>query len=137
MLIKEEIWKPLPNIANNEFLVSSFGRVFNLNTKQFIKPYLHKSRCGYYLRHVFGRKKIMTHVMVATNFPELVPKTHLSHSQVDHDDNNTLNPAAYNLKWVTPGYNIEKFQRSRSIVYQGQTIRATYKKKTKTKKAKK
>lgn len=137
MLIDKEVWKPLPNIGNNEFLVSSYGRVFNLNTKQFVKPYLHKSRCGIYLRHVFGRKKIMTHVMVATNFPELVPRPDLSCSQVDHDDSNTLNPAAYNLRWVSPGYNITKFQRSRSIIYQGQTIRAVYKKKAKTKRAKK
>ena len=136
MLINE-VWKPLPNVGNNEFLVSSLGRVFNLNTKQFVKPYVHKSRCGVYLRHVFGKKKIMTHVMVATNFPELVPKTDLSCTQVDHDDGNTLNPAAANLKWVSPGYNIEKFQRSRSIIYQGQTIRAVYKKRVKNGKKKK
>lgn len=133
IVLRAEEWRPLPNIANNEFLVSSYGRVFNLNTKQFIKPYLHKSRCGVYLRHAFGRKKIMTHVMVAVNFPELVPKQDLSCTQVDHDDGNTLNPAAYNLKWVSPGYNIEKWQRSRSITYLGQTIRATNKKKGKKK----
>jgi hypothetical protein len=129
-----ELWKVLPNVERNQYLVSSLGRVFNLESKVFVKPYLHKSRAGYYLRHKIGAKKIMTHVMVATNFPELVPKPSIDHNQVNHKDGNTLNPAAYNVEWVSGKYNIKHYQMSRYITFNGETIRAKVraaKKKTK------
>lgn len=75
--------------------------------------------------------------MVATNFPELVPKPSTDHNQVNHKDGNTLNPAAYNVEWVSGKYNIQHYQMSRYITFNGETIRAkvrAVKKKTKVKK---
>ena len=126
--IENEVWKVLPNIERNQYLVSSFGRVFNTENKMFVKPYIHKSRCGLYLRHKIGKKNIMTHVMVATNFPELCPKPNIDCTQVDHKDGNTLNPAAYNCEWTTPGYNSRKFWRSRYIKFNNETIKANLRK---------
>lgn len=94
-----EQWKVF---GNTEFLVSSWGRFYNSKTKSFIKPYIHKSRANVYLRVNLGRKKFMSHVLVAIHY---VPKDCPSKNQVEHDDNNTLNPNASNLRWVTQSEN--------------------------------
>jgi hypothetical protein len=122
-----ELWKLMVNVDKNQFLISSLGRVFNYKIKKFIKPYLHKSRCGVYPRVGLGKKKYMVHILVATNFPELCPKPSLDCTQVEHDDRNTLNPAASNLRWITPSDNISNFHVSRKVTFNGETFTGSYK----------
>lgn len=40
-MITEE-WRVIPNVEQNTFLISSLGRLFNIKTHQFVKPYFHK-----------------------------------------------------------------------------------------------
>lgn len=98
-LEKKEQWKIF---GNTEYLVSSWGRFYNTKTKSFIKPYIHKSRSNFYWRVNLGKRKYMSHVLVAIHY---VPKDCASKTQVEHDDNNTLNPNAWNLRWVTQSEN--------------------------------
>lgn len=96
-----ERWQVLNE--DESYLVSSWGRFYSLKTEQFIKPYLHKSRCGTYLRVNIGRKKFMVHVLVAIYF--VLNDSPETKTQVEHDDNNTLNPNCNNIRWVTPSEN--------------------------------
>jgi len=95
----EETWK---NIEHSDFYVSNWGRVWNIQTKKFIRAHVHKSRANYYLRVNLGKRKKMVHVLVASYFHENVIG---AKAQVDHKDTNTLNNSATNLKWVTSSEN--------------------------------
>lgn len=117
--LEDEIWRIVPNLAEKFFLVSSLGRIFNAKTSKLVRPHIHKSRCGRYLRVNLGKKKIMVHVLVAGTFPDLVPKKTIGCTQVDHLDGNTLNPAASNLEWKSPGLNLRAYHAGRKITFNG------------------
>lgn len=114
-MFSKESWKPI-NI-DNDYLISSFGRVYSLKTSQFINPYIHKSRCSFYLRAVFGKRKKMVHILVAEHFhaeqKELLEFMGFKNLQVDHKDGNTLNPHKDNVEWVTPKVNIKRSYQKR------------------------
>ena len=67
----------------------------------------------------------MLHKLVAEHF---VPTDDLCAKEVDHGDGNTLNPAAYNLKWVTASYNIRKAHSMRKFYFLGVLFKGTNKK---------
>lgn len=136
MSLEAEAWKYLPNPENRPYLISSLGRVFNFETRIFLKWYLHKSRCGIYPRYKLGTKKFMAHILVGINFPELVQGELVSvegKAELDHLDGNTLNPAASNLAWKSNKANIKAFHNSRTIIFNG----VEYKAKRKVQNAKK
>ena len=116
-----EEWKPL----SKKFIISSLGRVFNLETKEFHRPSIHKSRANYYLRIYIENKNYMLHVLVALHFH--TPPTP-EHTQVDHKDGNTLNPAATNVAWITPTNNKYKMWEQRKVKYGDMVYRGKNKK---------
>lgn len=122
MSLENEIWRPVVGMAEKTYLVSSLGRVFSYKTSQFIKPYLHKSRCGYYLRFNLSGVKKMAHIMVAEAYPDLVKRPTMGHTQVDHLDGNTLNPAATNLEYKTAGLNLRAYHAGKYIKFNEETI---------------
>ena len=135
-LVNEE-WRLLSGVDKSQYLISSLGRIFNTLTRQFVKASIHKSRCGQYLRHSLGKRRYMTHKLVALTFPDIVKRDCLEANQVDHLDGNTLNPAATNLHWKTQGFNLEAWHRGRSIKYNGIVLTVARKKKKKAKPKKK
>lgn len=121
-MLEKEIWRVIP--LASKYLISSLGRIYNSETQFLVKPYFHKSRAsGFYLRVNLGKKKHMVHLLVAETYPDLVPKPNLDCTQIDHNDGNKLNPAAYNIRWVTPGFNARAFHASRWIKFNNQTYR--------------
>jgi hypothetical protein len=117
--MNEEVWKLISGY-NGQFLVSSFGRVLNVNTKKLVRPFIHKSRANSYLRVNLNDRKVMVHVLVAEAF---LPKHDLDRRQVDHIDRNTLNCNLSNLRWVTASENISLLWESTRINYEGQSMR--------------
>lgn len=109
-----EQWKIISNVANDEFAVSNLGRILNLKTEFFVRPYIHKSRGNHYLRVALGNKKYMVHILVAKEWLE---KTSVGQVEVHHKDYNTLNPAASNLAWVTKNYNISQMWHSKRVQF--------------------
>lgn len=111
-----EKWKQLHKISSGDYLISSLGRIYCRKTAQFIRPSIYRSRANFYLRVSVDRKKFMLHVLVAEAFN---PKPDELHKQVDHLDSNTLNPAAYNLEWVTDKENKKRMQAKKTFTYDG------------------
>lgn len=122
MQLPNEQWTRLT--YENQFLISSYGRIFCTKTKYFIRPYIHKSRANYYLRVNIGPKKYMLHVLVAKHFVNYVSVDHI---EVDHLDGNTLNPAAYNLVWSTKSDNKYKMWKFKRINVFNTTLVGKYK----------
>lgn len=117
-----EKWKRCKE--DNQFLISSWGRIFSLKTKQFIKPYVHNSRVNKYLRVSLGTKKYMVHVLVAMNFKrreyeQLLIDFPNEKITVGHDDRNTLNPNLNNLTWETDSQNKEHSHRTSWVKFNG------------------
>lgn len=110
---------------DTEYLISSYGRVYKISTKEFIRPSIHKSRANYYLRICINNKRYMLHVIVALHF---VNNFAIENTEVDHLDGNTLNPAAYNLDWVTPSTNKYRMHERRFVNILGFSYKGTYRK---------
>jgi len=119
----KERWEILTGIANDEFAVSNFGRILNMKTRLFVRPYIHKSRSNYYLRVKLGKQKYMVHVLVARTY---LRKPTVDHCEVHHIDWNTLNPKATNLAWETKNFNKAEAWRARRIEYKGQSFTASH-----------
>ena len=109
---------------DTDYLISSYGRVYKISTKEFIRPSIHKSRANYYLRICINNKRYMLHVIVALHFVNYVSVDHI---EVDHLDGNTLNPAAYNLAWSTKSDNKYKMWKFKRINVFNTTLVGKYK----------
>ena len=94
----KEKWKKCT--FSSGYLISSWGRIFSLKTERVLRPYIHNSRSGKYLRVCLNNHKYMVHTLMGHTFKkkelevlkQLYPNAVY---QVNHKDRNTLNP---NLK---------------------------------------
>lgn len=106
-----EIFKTIDGYEDYE--VSTWGRVFNRRTGNFLTPYHHHK--GYLrvdLKNGKGIKHFKVHRLVATAFipnPEGKP-------QVNHIDGNPGNNSVTNLEWVTNKENREKAEAIRQAI---------------------
>ena len=120
-----EKWKPIKGAAN--YLISSWGRVYSLGSKKFMKAYIHKSRANTYLRVSIRKKKHMVHVLVADHFmahqknmlQEIFPEEKL---QVNHLDRNTLNCNLSNLNWETESENKIHMHKTNKVFFGGKFV---------------
>lgn len=93
-----------------DYEISTWGRVFNRRTGNFISPYHHQK--GYMrvdLKNDKGVKHFKVHRLVARAFipnPEGKP-------QVNHIDGNPGNNSISNLEWVTQQENFDKAKEIR------------------------
>ena len=103
-----EVWKPLvfDGINDGEYLISSFGNIYDLKLDKYVKLNVSKSNGYVYvnLRHNEGLKSgnLLLHRLVASNFAF---KQTYGQDQVNHIDGNKQNNNAYNLEWCTPKEN--------------------------------
>lgn len=112
--LKGEIWKEIKDFEN--YAISNYGRVFNLNKKTFKK---FSSNCffkgsrpvksrAYLSVKLWSKTKEahrMVHRLVAEAFcPNNDPE---NKTIVDHIDNDPKNNIASNLRWVCPSVNNE------------------------------
>lgn len=86
---------------NGLFLISSWGRVYSLRRKKFIKPSLNNK--GYYMVNLGVKMTKYVHRLVAEHFLNEIPGY-----VVDHIDSNKLNNHYSNLRWVTHSENVRK-----------------------------
>jgi len=103
---------------NSRYAISDLGRIFDKQLEKFVSPYIHKSRSNFYYRVALaGSGKHMVHCLVACyHLP--IPDCD-SKDKVDHLDNNTLNPAASNLTWISNSANIKKSHDITTILIEG------------------
>lgn len=93
-----EIFKDIPGYEG-KYQVTSWGRVYNVDTGSFVKPEVHAKG---YLRvdlfdHAGKRKHMKVHRLVGMAFipnPDMKP-------QINHKDGNKTNNSFTNLEWVT------------------------------------
>lgn len=103
-----EVWKPLvfDGINDGEYLISSFGNIYDLKLDKYVKLNISKSNGYVYvnLRHNERLKSgsLLLHRLVASNFAF---KQTYGQDQVNHIDGNKQNNNAYNLEWCTPKEN--------------------------------
>lgn len=101
------VFKPFPiDLGGYEqnYKVTSDGRVFSEYMQDFLKPYCTK---GGYVRYKINygdrNKKFQAHRLVALAFiPNNDPE---NKTQVDHIDNDRTNNCVENLRWMTPKEN--------------------------------
>ncbi len=86
-----------------DYLVYEDGRIYSNKSNKFLKYNI--TRNGYPTVELFnecGSSRILVHRIVALTFvpnPNCLP-------QVNHKDENKLNPSAGNLEWCTAKYNL-------------------------------
>ena len=91
-----ELFRDIEGYEN--YQVTSWGRVFNKETKQFLAPEKHDKgylRVDLYKNGV--RKHFKVHRLVADAF---IPNP-MNKPQINHIDGNNQNNSATNLEWVT------------------------------------
>ena len=100
-----------PTVQKNMYMISNDGRLYNLRSEKFVKPFIHNS--GYYYVNVKPDPEkypdrysitIQIHRLVAWEF---VPNPN-NYPFVDHIDGNKLNNYDTNLDWVTGAENIRR-----------------------------
>jgi len=93
-----EKWRMVRGYDN--YAISSFGRIRNLNTNRLLK-HLHSKRGGYYpfinLSKNGKRERYNVHTLVAHAF--LGPQ--LDGIDIHHKDTNRMNPRLENLEYLT------------------------------------
>lgn len=124
--MQKEKWKKLKE--EKGYLISSWGRIFSLKTKRFIRYYIHNSRANKYLRVCLAEKKYMLHVLVANNFKhkqykEIREKFPDAIIQANHDDRNTLNCNANNISFMTNIDNKKHLWETQNVTFGGKTYK--------------
>lgn len=98
-----ELTKPIPGYEH--YLITTWGRVYNTRTKQFLNPYTHyKGYLRVDLRSGTEKRHFKVHRLVANAF---IPNTE-GKPQVNHIDGNKQNNSVSNLEWVTNKENSDK-----------------------------
>lgn len=102
---KEEIWKEW--IENNDYMISSIGRVYSKKTSKLLKPDISN---GYYRLPIYNKgkfKNMFVHRLVALTFikNQDINKTIINHKNLNKLDNHYLN-----LEFVTPSENTQHYQ---------------------------
>lgn len=100
-----ELFRDIDDYEN--YQVTSWGRVYSKNKKQFLNPEKHDK--GYLRVELYkgGKgKHFKVHRLVANAF---IPNP-LNKPQVNHIDGNNQNNSVTNLEWVTNGENSLKAQ---------------------------
>jgi len=120
--VKKEKWKRLKQ--ERGFIVSSWGRIVNLQTGKLVSPFIHKSRSNKYLRVNIKDKKYMLHVLVGTNFKgkeyrELNHSIPYKEIEWNHEDRNTLNCNASNISPISKSKNIRHSYYTNQIQFNG------------------
>ena len=110
--MKQETFKTIENFSNYE--VSSYGRVKNVETGKFLKPYDNGN--GYLQVQLFntdGRKALLVHRIVAQAFLENPGNL----ATVDHINGDKTNNNVENLQWMTQADNTRKANNKRVNQY--------------------
>lgn len=108
--MKEEIWKPI-NGYENIYLISSYGRVWNIKYNKIMK---NQQKHGYLALTLTKDKKqkgYLIHRLVALHF---IPNPN-NYPQVNHMDENKQNNHVENLEWCTSQYNNNYGTRNKRI----------------------
>ena len=98
-MTSSELWKPIPH-EDGRYMVSSHGRVKNVQTERILKPYV-GDRAGH-LRVDLSSSRHYVHVLVAEAFIGPRPPG----QEVCHGDNNPTNNHVENLRWDTRSKNV-------------------------------
>ena len=118
-----EFWKPYPLKPN--YLISNYGRVFNIDRGNQLKLYLRKEYPSFTFNIGGVRKNTYVHRAVALTHLDLPCPSFLrkelweqftykekfdfyyTHGDIDHIDRNRQNAKASNLRWTTPSDNFK------------------------------
>lgn len=95
--LPDEIWRPIENFPN--YIISSVGRVMNINTKRLLKLYLDKR--GYYTVNLWKQNKGYTKQVHQLVFKSFNPSIDLTDFVINHKDGNKTNNALDNLEKIT------------------------------------
>ena len=99
-----EIFKPIPGYEN--YQVSTWGRVFNTETGQFLIPTVHDK--GYLRVDLYDKEGSKKHMKVHRLVANAFVNNFFDKPQVNHIDGNKQNNSFTNLEWVTDAENKAK-----------------------------
>ena len=130
--MNKEKWKRC--VTEKGYLISSWGRIFSLRTERVLRPYIHKSRAGKYLRIELNGKKYMVHVLMGYTFKrkelKILKENYLEAPnmvfQVNHKDRNTLNCNLNNIEWETEMGNKIHMHETNIITFGGKTYKGKF-----------
>lgn len=95
------------------YLISSWGRVYDMKSERYLKSHMHKSKGGLYWRVSLAGKKHMNHKLVAIHFKRMQKELRGTDPIIKHLDGNTLNPNENNLAWDTQSNNMKDWHQFR------------------------
>lgn len=94
-----EVWKDI-DVLNNDYQISSKGRVINVKTNRILKQSADKD--GYCIVHI-RNKTFKVHRLVCQYFLN----NDENYPQVNHKDGNKQNNDLSNLEWCTQSHNMK------------------------------
>lgn len=96
----------------NEYAITSCGKVWSYKTKKFLKPILCKGYYSVNLSHNNHTKRKYIHRLVA----EAYIKNLHNYNCVNHKDENPFNNCVNNLEWCTVQYNNNYGSRMEKVI---------------------